>query len=152
MKISKPATLLAAVTMTAIMFGCDDSASKKNEPAAPASVQQADAVAVPKADVADPVAAEKAVYGANKLMGKWTGPEGTYLQLAGANGKYAITIANLDGPRSFEGSGTGDTIDFERDGKKHTIRASDGAATGMKWLSDKKDCVVIEPGEGFCRD
>jgi hypothetical protein len=93
-----------------------------------------------------------AVYGANKLMGRWNGPEGTFLLLGGANGKYAVTIQNLDGPRTFQGSGTGDAIAFERDGKTETIRASDGAATGMKWLADKKDCVTIQAGEGYCRD
>ncbi|MES2324016.1 MAG: hypothetical protein V4633_17295 [Pseudomonadota bacterium] len=92
-----------------------------------------------------------AVYGPNKLMGRWTGPEGTFLLLAGANGKYAVTIRNLDGPRTFEGSGTGDTIAFERDGKLETIRATDGAATGMKWLADKKECITIQAGEGYCR-
>lgn len=93
-----------------------------------------------------------AVYGANKLMGRWNGPEGTFLLLGGANGKYAITIQNLDGPRTFEGSGTGDTIAFERDGRTESIRATDGAATGMKWLADKKDCITIQPGEGYCRE
>ena len=93
-----------------------------------------------------------AVYGANKLMGRWNGPEGSFLLLGGANGKYAVTIRNLDGPRTFEGSGTGEAIVFERDGKVESIRASDGAATGMKWLADKNDCVTITPGEGYCRD
>ncbi|SHG47674.1 hypothetical protein [Massilia sp. CF038] len=105
------------------------------------------------AKVETPVAVTpQAVQGAVKLLGQWNGPEGTYLQIAGADGKYAVTIKNLDGPRTFQGSGTGDTITFERDGKPHTIRPSDGAATGMKWLADKKNCVTIEAGEGYCRD
>jgi hypothetical protein len=99
-----------------------------------------------------PAAQPQAVQGATRLLGQWNGPEGSYIQIGGANGKYAITIRNLDGPRTFQGSGAGDTVSFARDGKQHTIRPSDGAATGMKWLADKKNCVTIEPGEGYCRD
>ena len=101
----------------------------------------------PSTAVAIPV-----VTGAGKLVGQWNGPEGTFLQLSGVSGKYAITIRNLDGPRSFQGQGAGDGISFERDGKAETIRRTDGAGTGMKWLADKKDCIVIQPGEGYCRD
>jgi hypothetical protein len=92
------------------------------------------------------------VYGATKLLGQWNGPEGTYLLIAGTSGKYALTIKNLDGARTFQATGLGDAITFERDGKLHTVRATDGAATGMKWLSDKKNCVTVEVGEGYCRD
>jgi len=36
--------------------------------------------------------------------------------------------------------------------KTETIRATDGAGTGMKWLADRKDCLVVTVGsEGFCR-
>ena len=93
-----------------------------------------------------------ALRGTDKLVGQWNGPEGTFLLLAGVSGKYAITIRNLDGPRTFHGNGGRDAIRFERDAKAETIRATDGAGTGMKWLAGKKDCIVIEPGEGYCRD
>jgi hypothetical protein len=33
-----------------------------------------------------------------------------------------------------------------------SIRATDGPATGMKWLSDKSNCLTIRSGEGYCRD
>jgi hypothetical protein len=106
-----------------------------------------------KMDEAPPaVAAAQPVMVASPLLGQWNGPEGTYLLIAGNSGKYALTIRNLDGPRTFEGTGVGDTIVFTRDGKQQTVRASDGAATGMKWLADKKNCVTIDTGEGYCRD
>jgi hypothetical protein len=39
-----------------------------------------------------------------------------------------------------------------RDGTTETIRATDGAGTGMKWLANKTDCLVVTVGsEGFCR-
>lgn len=85
-------------------------------------------------------------------LGDWRGPEGTLLTLAGGQGEYRVTVRNLDGPRSFSGSAVAGGIAFERDGITETIRATDGVGTGMKWLADKRDCVVIRPGEGFCRD
>ena len=29
---------------------------------------------------------------------------------------------------------------------------TDGDATGLKYLAGKKDCLTVEPGEGYCRD
>ncbi len=89
---------------------------------------------------------------ADKWLGRWNGPEGTSLQLAGGQGKYEITIQNLDGPRTFRGSAAGTGIAFERDGVKQAIRATNGAETGMKWLTDKSNCLTVQPGEGYCRD
>jgi hypothetical protein len=66
-----------------------------------------------------------------------------------------VTIRNLDGPRTYQaspGDGDGQEIRFERNNSKETIRASTGTQTGMKWLSEKKDCLTIRYGEGYCRD
>ena len=53
----------------------------------------------------------------------------------------------------YKGTGRGDHISFERNGKTETIRATDGDGTGMKWLAGKKDCLVItKESEGYCRD
>jgi hypothetical protein len=85
-------------------------------------------------------------------LGQWNGPEGTFLRLEGGNGRYEVTIRDLDGARTYEGTAKGAEIQFDREGKRETIRATDGAETGMKWLSDKSDCLTIRPGEGYCRD
>lgn len=85
-------------------------------------------------------------------LGAWNGPEGTSLQLAGGAGQYEVTIRNLDGPRTFPGRAAGDRIEFERDGVKESLRATSGAETGMKWLSEKKHCLTVRAGEGYCRD
>lgn len=95
---------------------------------------------------------EKTEFPHSEWMGKWMGPEGTYMDLSRRDDGYAVVIANLDGPITFEGSTTPLGIAFEREGKMETIKAGDGIATGMKWLEGKKDCLVINPGEGFCRD
>ena len=87
--------------------------------------------------------------------GRWTGPEGTYLQITPLpDGRYRIAVRNLDGERSFDGSaGEGGLPPrFERDGQAEQLRPTDGAGTGMKWLDGKRDCLVVRPGEGYCRD
>jgi hypothetical protein len=83
--------------------------------------------------------------------GRWQGPEGTYLELDESGGRYRITISNLDGPRTFEASVGDDVVSFMRDGVLETVRAGNGADTGMKWLADKSNCLVVKAGEGYCR-
>lgn len=87
----------------------------------------------------------------DKWLGQWTGPEGTFLRIAGGQGKYEITVQNLDGPRTFTGVASGDRIQFERDGVVETIHATDGAGTGMKWLAERSSCLTVRFGEGYCR-
>ena len=88
----------------------------------------------------------------DQWLGQWTGPEGTFLRLEGGQGKYQITIQDLDGPRTYQGAAAGPQIQFDRNGEKESIRATNGVETGMKWLRDKSNCLTIRPGEGYCRD
>jgi hypothetical protein len=131
MRDSKP---LLPLLSLCLFIGC---ASNDNRPAAPA--QSAPTGSTSPASVTD------------RWVGKWRGPEGTFLQIAGGGGEYTITIRNLDGPRTFDGFRSEDRIAFVRDGAAESIRAGSGAATGMKWLADKSDCLVVKPGEGYCR-
>lgn len=89
---------------------------------------------------------------ADRWLGEWRGPEGTYLRIERGNANYTITISNLDGPRQFVADAVTDGLRFERDGAVETIRASNGEGTGMKWLRDKTNCLTVKVGEGFCRD
>jgi hypothetical protein len=98
-----------------------------------------------------PVAPPPAVVATDKWAGKWNGPEGTFVEIAGANGTYQVIISNLDGPRTFKGAADGNRVTFERDGISESLRAGSGAETGMKWLSEKTDCLIVKPGEGYCR-
>lgn len=85
-------------------------------------------------------------------LGRWNGPEGTYLDISGTPADYRLTIANLDGPRRFVGRAQGAKIVFVRDGVVESVSATDGEATGMKWLLDKQNCLTVRSGEGYCRD
>ena len=81
-----------------------------------------------------------------------TGPEGTYLEISKSGDTYEIQIKDLDKVQTYRGTATSDGISFERNGKAETIRSGKGEQTGMKWLLDKKNCLVIRYGEGYCRD
>jgi hypothetical protein len=85
-------------------------------------------------------------------LGQWNGPEGTFLLLEGDRGRYNITIRNLDGATTFQGRSAGSEIVFERNGMKQSIHATNGTATGMKWLAEKSNCLTVRPGEGYCRN
>jgi hypothetical protein len=85
-------------------------------------------------------------------VGRWRGPEGTYLEIAAVNGAYEITVKDLDAARTFTGSAVGNRIEFRRDGAAESIGATNGDETGMKWLAGKTNCLTIKLGEGFCRD
>lgn len=83
-------------------------------------------------------------------LSKWDGPEGTYLLLTKHENTYLIKIQSLDGPTNYEGVSVRDTIQFKRNGNIESIHAGSGADTGMKWLLEKKNCLIIKAGEGFC--
>lgn len=87
----------------------------------------------------------------DKWLGQWNGPEGTYLLLSKKGDHYVVKVQSLDGPETYEGIAAGDRIQFTRNGKAESIHAGGGEETGMKWLLDEKNCLIIKAGEGFCR-
>lgn len=89
---------------------------------------------------------------ASAWIGRWTGPEGTYLDVAADDGKYSVAIRNLDGERTFDADSYGGFLTFVRDSITEVIRPGSGAETGMKWLQEKSDCLIVNDGEGYCRD
>ena len=89
---------------------------------------------------------------ADSLVGRWTGPEGTFVNITKKGDKYSIELANLDGAKTFEGTAKGDVIEFARNGKTESIKTASGADTGMKGFEKETTCVVITKGsEGFCK-
>jgi hypothetical protein len=125
---------LAAPLALLVLFGCAERDTNSDASDAPSS----------NATSLDPVT--------DRWLGQWNGPEGTFLRLEGGKGRYEITIRDLDGARTYQGVTVGDQIHFDRNGATESIRASNGVETGMKWLSDKSDCLTIRAGEGYCRD
>lgn len=90
-------------------------------------------------------------------VGRWRGVEGLNLVIAkdaaAGPGHYRLTDQySLDDKGVFKGEAVGDTIRFTRPDGDQILRATDGAATGLKYLATKKDCLTVKPGEGYCRD
>lgn len=88
-------------------------------------------------------------------IGEWRGVEGTMLTIAqgDAPGRYRLTMQyTLDDRGTFDGLATEQGIAFTRPDGDQLLRASDGDATGLKWLAGKRDCLTVKQGEGYCRD
>jgi hypothetical protein len=133
---------IITLLMTVFISGCGD----RNQPAGSSS--SATSNPPPKSTAASPAANSVP----DRWLVKWIGPEGTYLVLSRKFDKYIVEIYSLDGPASYDGISAGDRIEFQRNGKTESIHAGKGHETGMKWLLDKKNCLIIRTGEGFCRD
>lgn len=89
---------------------------------------------------------------ADNLLGKWTGVEGTSLTVLKTDSGYTLNFVMLDGPISVKGSPALTGITFIRDGGTFTLHKGSGADTGMKYLATKKNCVVVQQYEGYCKD
>lgn len=90
-------------------------------------------------------------------IGTWTGVEGLMLKIerGAAPGRYRITnkwSLDDDATGVFDAYATASGIAFRRSDGRKRLHAGDGEATGLKWLAGKKDCLIVAPGEGYCRD
>ena len=85
--------------------------------------------------------------------GKWVGVEGLALDINKLDtpGQYDLAVSLLDGTNKYVGKADGDVIRFTRNGVSETIRKVRGSETGLKYLADKANCLMIKSGEGFCR-
>lgn len=138
MKLSFPVTITALMMLSS---GCQD---RTEDPAS----------ALAGGSTTPAISPAKLGNSTDKWLGEWTGPEGGFLSISRKQGAtYELEIHSLDGPNTYEGVAVGDQIEFKRDGKTETIRAGSGEETGMKWLQEKKNCLIIGQGEGgYCRD
>lgn len=89
--------------------------------------------------------------------GLWIGVEGqfVFITLAGPGAYELEMMGETDEPKNnirIGGHDAKDGIAFERDGKTLLLRHSVGEEIGLKWLDDKKDCLMVQESEGFCRD
>ena len=135
--------ILFALSALALLTACKQETQEAPKPA-PASVQ---ATLVPQTPPTD------------KWVGKWIGVEGLHLTIAKdesiGRGHYILTMQyglDADDSGTFKGEAAEGGIAFTRPDGPQLLRAGDGAATGMKWLADKKDWLVVDTGEGYCRN
>ena len=87
------------------------------------------------------------------FLGRWTGVEGNILEvIPHAYNSYAIVIVDMDGTKeTFIAKPKGNTLEFTRNNKQEILKAVTGDETGLKWLAEKKNCIMINEGEGYCR-
>jgi len=166
--------LITAVAALALLGGCHDTKSATNDlsNAADSLADKADAwgeTASNRIDEAgnttqgriagldnrmaglvDPPAAEG-------WIGRWKGVEGLTLEIAAdpakRPGHYRLTDRyTLDDKGVFDGVAKGDTIVFSRPDGPQVLREADGKDTGLKYLADKSDCLMVKSGEAYCRD
>lgn len=141
----------AALAATLLLIAC-----ARGEDAQPIeNVAIADNVAEDEMEDVDPTGnATAASLPTDAWVGKWIGVEGLVLDIqpAGERGHYMLSVTLLDGTKSYEGTADGDMIRFIRNGRPESIRAATGDQTGLKWLAGKANCLMIQQGEGFCRD
>ncbi|MES2988255.1 MAG: hypothetical protein V4808_10145 [Pseudomonadota bacterium] len=100
-------------------------------------------------------AVSDATKGHDAWVGRWIGVEGTTLNITKASlpDHYKLEMQyTLDSKGTFDGTGTKEGITFTRPDGKQLLSASDGDATGLKYLAGKKDCLKVKQGEGYCRD
>lgn len=95
----------------------------------------------------------------DQWVGRWTSVEGLFLEISknesAGPGHYLLHMRyGLDADQigTFEGQATAEGIRFNREGSPQLLHAGDGEATGMKWLLEKEDCLIVKTGEGYCRD
>ena len=87
------------------------------------------------------------------ITGRWIGPEGTYMEITQVGPTaYKIAIKDLDAVTVYDAIPAPGGIQFTRNNTIYTLGRGSGPHTGMKWLAEKKDCVIVKPGEGYCRD
>jgi len=139
----------AAITVLSLSFAVGLSACSPKAAADHSASAAAESAAVSMA--AEPAVSTAAI-DPSAFTGKWTGPEGTALTITPQGADYKVTVQNLDGPRDFVGTAADGGIQFTRDGQNLVIRPGSGEETGMKWLADKHNCLVVAPNEGYCRD
>ncbi len=143
--MSKTDLRITVIALMVLMTACQD---RNQSPAGPSPTVPVSST--PTSPTTAPAASASNV--TDKWLGQWNGPEGTHLLLSKSGDQYVVKIQSLDGPATYEGVAAGDRIEFKRDGKIESIRAGSGKETGMKWLLEKKDCLIIKQGEGFCRE
>jgi hypothetical protein len=141
--------ILAGAAALALLTGCE-----KAEAPAPA---QTSTTEVPVETVPDDTATADPANAPHRFAdwaGKWTGVEGMYVTITPAEpGKYKLEMqSDLDTKSSYDGEDSEHGIKFKRGGEDLSLRRGSGDETGLKYLAGKKDCLIVKPGEGYCRD
>ena len=142
--------ILFGATAMVLLAGCE----KAEAPApAPTETTVVPDETVPADDATDPEAAT-APHRFASWAGKWTGVEGMYVTITpGAPGAYKLEMqSDLDTKGTYDGTDSEHGIKFKRGTEDLSLRRGNGDETGLKYLAGKTECLMVKPGEGYCRD
>lgn len=139
--------ILAGAAALALLTGCE-----KAE--APAPVQTTTTEVPVETVPGDIEAGADSAHRFASWAGKWTGVEGMYVTITTAEpGKYKLEMqSDLDTKGSYDGADSEHGIMFKRGGEELSLHRGSGDETGLKYLAGKTDCLIVKPGEGYCRD
>src|SRR5205809_8099108 len=94
--------ILTILMIATFAFAACDPQAKVTPPASPSPASSPASSASPIASPSGSPAAVAPNGKADALAGKWTGTEGSSLNVAKKGDKYYIELANHDGPQTFE--------------------------------------------------
>lgn len=150
----RPAILAATLVLAACAQPAPDPSpsatpSERNGPLAPPR-EDPTATGQTRDNAVEPAAT---AVSEERYLGRWIGVEGMYLTVTRrAGGGVTLDMQwDLDHRGTFAGSVTAEGLRFMRAGVAETAVLGDGDATGLKWLAGKKECLIVKPGEGYCR-
>lgn len=147
----------AALAGAATLPACSEMSNEQQAALVENAVANAEAIAENVTEEARRIRLAERAPVRDAWIGTWTGVEGTMLTIekGSAPGRYRITnkwALDDTATGTFNGYATPNGIAFRRSGERKRLHAGDGEATGLKWLAGKKDCLIVAPGEGYCRD
>ena len=168
----KPVRMLAAAALVLALAACRDAPmpapapgeAPKEDSIAPADVSARDAAMPASAEEAldedpqaelplEPVAEDLGDPVVDGWAGGWEGPKGSSIWIAKQEVGYDLVITDSHGgTESYHGVGSDQELHFERDGADRSVRAVKGADTFVPELAGKRDCLMVERGEAWCRD
>ena len=90
----------------------------------------------------------------SEWAGKWTGPEGLYVQITPTDaGAYNLEMqSDLDTKGIYPGQDAEGGIKFARGDKGFLLHSATGDETGLTDLAGKNNCLMVKSGEGYCKD
>lgn len=154
------ARMMTAVALIAALGACGKVEPTDSIPDATVDTSAIDAMAtetpVP-ANASDAMITPVTPVDPAQWVGRWTGVEGMYLDIqpdpARGNGAFTLEMQySLDDSGTFPGDAVGSGIRFTRPDGTFLLTATDGEATGLRYLLEKQDCLTVTTGEGYCRD
>lgn len=154
------ARVMTAVALVAALGACGKVEPTESIPDATVDTSAIDAMAndMPApANASDAMITPVTPVDPAQWIGRWTGVEGMYLDIqpdpARGNGAFMLEMQySLDDMGTFPGDAVGSGIRFTRPDGTFLLTATDGEATGLRYLLDKQDCLTVTTGEGYCRD